>query len=156
MVQGRWFPMGSDISRPMQIRQQVFGRGQDLLDNESQQVLVFREEEPVGCARLWWKDGAFHLGDVGVVEPERNKGFGDLLVRLCLFKALTHNASLICLETPKETEGFFAKYGFAPEGEDDGLVRMQIRGENVQLSHCGGNCEGCDHRSPECTPKALR
>lgn len=156
MVQGRWYPMGSDLSCPMLIRQQVFGRGEDLLDKSAQQVVVFREEEPVGCARLWWENGAFYLGDVGVLTQERGKGFGDLLVRLCLFKALTHSAEEIRLSTPEETRAFFASYGFVSGEEQDGLVRMHIRGADVQLSHCGGSCEGCDHRSPECTPKALR
>jgi hypothetical protein len=33
---------------------------------------------------------------------------------------------------------------------------MHILGENVQLSHCGGNCANCQNRSEECIPKALR
>lgn len=156
MVQGRWYPMGSDLSVPMMIREAVFHRGEDALDAAAQQVVVYKEEVPVGAARLWWQDGAFCMGEVGVLEQERGKGFGDLLVRLCLFKSLTHSAALIRLYTPKETEGFFAKYGLVPVGEKDGLVTMEIRGENVQLSHCGGHCESCATPSPECVPKALR
>ena len=38
----------------------------------------------------------------------------------------------------------------------NGMITMSIRGEDVQLSHCGGNCAECGHRSPECVPKALR
>jgi len=156
MVQGRWFPMGTDITVPLAVRRSVFQRGEDALDAQSQQVVVYEGDAPVGAARLWWADGAFQLGDVAVLEEKRGKGFGDLLVRLLLFKSLTHSASLIALKTPRETESFFAQYGFAPCGEADGLVEMQIRGEDVQLSHCGGNCAECGHRSPECVPKALR
>ena len=156
MVQGRWFVMGSDITLPVSLRKQVFGRGEDELDAMSQQVVVYEGDEAVGAARLWWADGAFRMGDVGVVEAKRGRGYGDLLVRLLLFKALTHSASLIALETPKNTEPFFAQYGFQNDGETDGMVQMSIRGEDVQLSHCGGNCAECGHRSPECVPKALR
>ena len=156
MVSGRWYAMGSDISLPVSLRQRVFGRGGDELDNMSQQVVVFEEEEAVGSARLWWADGAFQLGDVGVIDSKRGRGFGDLLVRLLLYKALTHNASLIALQTPKATESFFAQYGFTAGEEHNGLIAMSIRGEDVQLSHCGGNCAECGHRSPECVPKALR
>jgi hypothetical protein len=53
-------------------------------------------------------------------------------------------------------ESFFAQYGFQNDGEENGLVQMSILGENVQLSHCGGNCVDCGHRSAECVPKALR
>ena len=156
MVRGKWFPMGSDISEALHIRSEVFGLGEETLDSAAQQVVVYREGRPVGSARLYWADGAFRLDRLGVLPEERNKGFGDLLIRLLLFKALTHNASLIALDTPAETRGFFAKYGFQDDGEQAGLIRMHILGENVQLSHCGGNCANCDHRSEECVPKALR
>lgn len=152
MVQGKWFPMGGDIEQALEIRQAVFGRGADALDAMAQQVVVFREGQPVGAARLWWADGAFMLGDVGVLEEERHQGYGDLLVRLLLFKALSHNAGRVALDAPAESADFFAKYGFQSEGGS----RMTIRGADVRLSHCGGSCEACGHPSPECLPKALR
>lgn len=156
MVQGKWFPMGSDISEALSVRQAVFGTATDDLDAVAQQVVVYREGKPVGSARLYWADGAFQLDKLGVLEAERNKGYGDLLIRLLLFKALTHSASRIALESPAETRSFFAKYGFQADAEQGGLTRMHILGENVQLSHCGGNCANCQNRTEECVPKALR
>jgi len=157
MVRGRWFTMGSDISESLRLRKSVFGRESDALDAMAQQVVVYENEIPVGSARLWWADGAFRMGDVGVLEDKRDRGFGDLLVRLLLYKSLTHNAGVIRLETPAETEAFFAKYGFITDGETaDGQKAMYIRGEDVHLSHCGGNCAECGHRSADCVPKALR
>ena len=67
MIQGKWFPTGSDVSQPLAIRRAVFGRGRDALDDWAQQVAVYAGDEPVGAARLWWRDGAFWLGDVGVL-----------------------------------------------------------------------------------------
>ncbi|MBR3874379.1 MAG: GNAT family N-acetyltransferase [Clostridia bacterium] len=156
MVRGGWFVMGSDITLPLSLRQQVFGRGEDAIDPMAQQVVVYENDAAVGTARLWWQDGAFRLGDVGVLEDKRGRGFGDLLVRLLLYKALTHEASLITLACPEELQSFFAQYGFETVEEHDGLMEMSIRGEDVHLSHCGGNCAECGHRSPECVPKALR
>lgn len=156
MVQGKWFPVGNDISEALSVRRAVFGTAADPLDNMAQQVVVYREGKPVGSARLWWADGAFRLDKLGVLAEERGKGYGDLLLRLLLFKALTHSAGRIALETPEETRPFFAKYGFLADGEENGLVAMHILGENVQLSHCGGNCASCHNRSEECVPKALR
>lgn len=152
MVQGRWFAMGGDISTPLKLRQAVFGRGQDALDAQAWQVVVYDGDTPVGTARLWWRDGAFWLGDVGVLEERRGRGFGDLLVRLLLFKALMHSAALIRLDATQDTVAFFAKYGFASERG----TAMCIRGQDVRLIHCGGACETCDHRGPECAPKVLR
>ena len=156
MVQGRWFPGGSDISLPISLRESVFGRGLDDIDAMAQHVVVYDTGAPVAAARLWWQDGAFWIGDIGVLAEQRDRGFGDLLVRLTLYKALTHCASLIRLECPPEAESFFAQYGFETTGEENGLRQMSILGENVQLSHCGGNCAECGHRSAECVPKALR
>lgn len=156
MVQGRWYPVGSNIELPLSIRRAVLGRGRDALDDQAQQVIVFREDRAVGSARLWWQDGAFRMGDVAVLPEERGRGFGDLLVRLLLFKALTHNALKITLFTPPETETFFAKYGFQADERREQGVEMSILGEKVQLSHCSGQCEKCDHPSEECVPKALR
>lgn len=156
MVQGKWFPMGSDIALPLSLRRAVFDRGEDALDAHAWQVIVYDEEQPVGAARLWWDTDAFRLGDVGVLEAFRGRGFGDLLVRLLLFKALTHSAALIRLVAPEAAVPFFARYGFAAEQTQNGMTAMSIRGEDIQLSHCGGRCEGCDHRTDECTPKALR
>ena len=144
MIRGRWFPQGSDITIALRLRQDVFARGRDALDDAAQQVVVYQADEPVGAARLWWQDGSFHLGDVGVLETERGKGVGDLLVRLLLFKALSHYATVVELLAPPEVVSFFTKYGFVPADTDapDGLVTMVIRGDDIQLSHCGG-CQGC-------------
>jgi len=155
MVQGRWFPSGSDISLPIRLRESVFGRGLDEVDAMAQHVVVYDTDVPVAAARLWWQDGAFRIGDIGVLADQRDRGFGDLLVRLTLYKALTHYAYQIRLECQPEVESFFAQYGFQTDGKENGLVQMSILGENVQLSHCGGNCAECG-RSAECVPKALR
>ena len=136
MVQGKWYPMGADIAVPIAIRQAVFGRGRDELDNQAQQVVVFDGDTPVGSARLWWRDGAFWLGDVGVLPSMRRRGFGDLLVRLLLFKALSHSAREIRLTADRDAADFFARYGFEPDGPD-----MHLKAEHVKLSHCGG-CKG--------------
>lgn len=136
MVQGKWYPMGADIAVPIAIRQAVFGRGRDELDNQAQQVVVFDGDTPVGSARLWWRDGAFWLGDVGVLPSMRRRGFGDLLVRLLLFKALSHSAREIRLTADRDAAAFFARYGFEPDGPD-----MRLKAEHVKLSHCGG-CKG--------------
>ena len=143
MVQGKWFPTGSDLSQPLAVRQAVFDRGRDALDDWAQQVAVYAGGEPVGAARLWWRDGAFWLGDVGVVPGCRGKGYGDLLVRLLLFKALTHGARSIRLEATSQAVPFFARYGFRGERCQDGRTVMGLAAADVRLDRCGGGCAGC-------------
>lgn len=153
MVKGKWFAQGSDITVPLGIRQAVFAREQDALDGIAQQVVVYDGETPVGAARLWWAEGAFHIGEVGVLEASRGQGFGDLLTRLLLFKALTHHATRVELSAPWNVAPFFMRYGFVTEtATPEGVthVPMWIRGEDIALSHCqnqcGGSCEDCPKR----------
>ena len=44
---------------------------QDALDEQAQQVVVYREGTPVGTARLWWYDGGFYTGDFCVLPKAR-------------------------------------------------------------------------------------
>ncbi|NLO85569.1 MAG: GNAT family N-acetyltransferase [Clostridiales bacterium] len=154
MVHGKWFPMGSDISLPISIRESVFSRGRDQLDDMAWQVAVFKDDAAVASARLWWADGSFFVGDIGVLEAERGNGFGDLLIRLLLFKALSHSANVISLDAPSDAVPFFQKYGFG--ASEPASARMTILADDIMLSHCGGNCEGCKHQTDDCIPKALR
>lgn len=146
MVQGKWFSQGEEIAPALIVREAVFSRGRDRLDDLAQQVVVFEDGLPVGTARLWWAEGAFKLGDLCVLEACRGKGFGDLLMRLCLYKALSHHAKLVELTAPWEVVPFFVQYGFTRvsvpmEGETH--VSMALQGEKIMLSHCGASCGGC-------------
>ena len=140
MIRGQWFPQGTDITAALSIRETVLLRGRDNLDDIAQQVVVYQGEIPVGTARLWWQEGAFHLGDVAVLEDFRRKGLGDFLVRLLLFKALTHHAVCVELQTLSKTVPFFARYGFVPVAEEGMLISMRVRREDIALSHCTGEC----------------
>ena len=138
MIQGKWFPTGSDVSQPLAIRRAVFGRGRDALDDWAQQVTVYA--------------GDFWLGDVGVLSGFRGMGYGDLLVRLLLFKALSHGAHFLRLEAPEEAVAFFARYGFCEECRQGGRAVMGLAAADVRLDRCGGGCAGCGL----CPPDAAR
>ncbi len=147
MVKGKWMPQGSDIGEALRIREAVLGKGRDALDEQAQQVLVYQGDRPVGAARLWWAEGAFHLGEVCVLEEDRHQGFGDLLVRLALYKALSHHARQVRLSAPRTVAPFFRRYGFAPEQEPlerEGTpwVDMSLSGNAISLSPCGNLCKG--------------
>ena len=139
MVEGRWYPQGADIGAPLAVRQAVFGTGLDALDGEAQQVAVFGEGGAVGSARLWWAQGDFWAGDIGVLPGERGKGYGDLLVRLLLYKAASHGAACLRILSPAALASFFARYGFTAEGEGDPLAMRAVPATGC--SGCG-SCSG--------------
>ena len=147
MVEGKWFAPGADIPEVEAIRQAVFGRGRDALDGESWNVLVWHCGEAAATGRLWWRDGAFWLGDVAVLPAMRGRKLGDLTLRLLLFKAETHAARLIRLTADEAVAPFFARLGFKQEGDAaDGQLQMLLRGEDLCLDTCQGCKKNCPNR----------
>ena len=139
MVQGKWFPPGEDLSALLPIRESVFGRGADVLDAASWNVLVYQDSVPVATGRIWWQDGAFRLGDLGVLEGFRRQRLGDLVLRLLLYKAQSHAAREVRLECPHDVTGFFSRLGLKEESSSGDAVEMMIPGDLIDLDTCK-NC----------------
>lgn len=139
MIEGKWFAQGADIGQPLLIRDSVFGRGRDALDDMAQQLVIYREGDPVGTGRLWWENGTFHAGDIGVLSDERGKGYGDLLVRLLIYKAVTHHAQSILLLCPQALMPFFERFGFiAQDGGDPAEMLLHPLDECAGCGKCKG------------------
>ena len=138
MVQGKWFAPGEDLSAGiLPVRKAVFGRGADDLDALSWNVLVYQDGVPSAVGRIWWEDGAFRLGDIGVLESGRGQRLGDLVLRLLLFKAQNHAAKEVRLQCFREVTGFFSRLGLKEESvSDSGLIEMMIRGDDIDLDTC--------------------
>lgn len=145
MVQGKWYAPGRDLSEGiLPVRSAVFGRGGDALDERSWNVLVFQDGVPAAAGRIWWEDGAFRLGEVGVIPSHRGRRLGDLVLRLLLFKAQDHAAREVRLRCPRDTAGFFARLGFRVETlMPDETAEMMIPGDQIELDSCK-NCSKAD------------
>lgn len=147
MVEGKWFRPGDDAPEAFAIREKVFGRGSDALDAEAWNVLVWFHGEPAATGRLWWREGAFWLGDVAVLPELRGRRLGDLTLRLLIFKAETHAARMLRLIAPRDVTGFFAKLGFRPEGgEDQREQAMYLPGDEICLDTCKSCSKNCPNR----------
>lgn len=149
MIQGKWFEPGADLSRDaLPIRQSVFGRGHDPLDDESWSCVIYQEDQPAATGRIWWRDDAFWLGDIGVLPEFRGRRLGDLALRLLLFKAQSHAAREVRLISPAPAAGFFARLGLQTVSGDD-PVEMRIAGDQIELDSCK-NCRkaACPNRKP--------
>ena len=148
MVQGKWFSPGSDLSGLLPVRTAVFGRGADNLDPLSWNVLVYQDAVPVGTGRIWWQDGVYRIGDIGVLPSFRHQHLGDLVLRLLLFKAQSHAAREVRLTCPRELTGFFSRLGLREQpGASSADVEMMIPGEAIDLDSCK-NCprSSCPNR----------
>lgn len=140
MVEGKWLPPGADIAPALLLRLEIFSLGRDVRDAYAWQAIALREGKPVGTGRIWWEDGAFHIGAIGVLEEYKGQGFGDFITRLLLFKAQQHNASKVVLQAQPDVAPFFQRYGFIPcnEPDQDGFIRHEISGQDIILDSCAG------------------
>ena len=150
MVQGKWLAPGEDLSLLLPVREAVFGRGTDVRDAESWNVLVLSDSVPAATGRIWWQDGAFWLGDLAVLEEYRRRHLGDLVLRLLLYKAQSHSAREVRLISPADLTGFFSRLGLQEQpGGDPGFVEMMIPGDQIDLDTCS-RCkkQDCPNRQP--------
>ena len=152
MIQGKWFAPGTEPVDALTVRQQVFQRGGDTLDDLSWNVLVLQDDVPAAAGRIWWENGAYRLGDIGVLPSHRGRRLGDLALRLLLFKAQSHFAREVRLSSPPEAADFFARLGFRPDpsvpaSENAAEIEMLLPGDQIDLDTCR-NCNrtGCPAR----------
>ena len=136
MVQGKWFAPGDDISPLIAVRESVFTRGADDLDPLSWNALIYEDGIPCAAGRIWYSDGAYWLGNIGVLQDRRGRKLGDLTLRLLLYKAQSHAAAEVRLRCPSGTEGFFARLGFRACSAGPDGTEMMIRGDQIDLDTC--------------------
>lgn len=147
MIHGQWFSPGKDISLLLPVRESVFGRSEDLLDSESWNVLVFEDNVPAASGRIWYREGAYWIGDICVSESRRGRHLGDLVLRLLLFKAQSHSAPEVRLRCPSDVTGFFSRLGFSTVSAESEPVEMAVDGTQIDLDSCR-NClkQNCPNR----------
>ena len=138
MIQGKWFAPGEPLAKDLlSVQEKVFGVSGKAHDPEGWNTLVFMDEEPAASGRIWWQDGSFWLGNIGVVPSLRGRRLGDLVLRLLLFKAQSHAAREVRLVCPPDLTGFFARLGLREDGSaGEGLVEMMIPGDRIDLDTC--------------------
>ena len=147
MIQGKWFAPGESLDAVLPVRLAVFGRAEDALDAESWNAMILMDGSPVATGRIWWKEDAFWLGDIGVLPEYRGRRLGDLALRLLLFKAQSHAAREVRLRCPREVAGFFSRLGFREVLSDAVETEMMIPGPDIELDSCK-NCRktSCPNR----------
>lgn len=151
MIQGKWFPPGNTIEDALRVREMVFVEEQgfsralerDDKDDISWHVVLYQAGDPVATARIYYEDGAYHIGRICVLARCRGQGLGDLLMRLLLDKARRHFAPVVVLGAQLQAAPFYAKYGFRQDGEpyeEEGVphIPMSLPGDQIDLS---GTCE---------------
>ena len=147
MLRSIWKLGGGDLAEILEIRKEAFGSDlADEFDSAAMHALMLDEETPVACGSIWHDGQRFYIGKIGVIDRERAQHVGDLLTRLLIYKTVQF-ASELFVKTPKEGEGYFARYGFSPVAGEEGV--MSVKKEDVVFpSACHHSC-GADLKPRE-------
>ncbi len=146
MIYGRFAKEKQDLERAEAICRQVreeLGLADVGDDGEFiLTALVFDGDQPVGAGQVLFDGPCPEIAQVAVLPAYRGTGYGEFLVRMLVEKAASANAREVTLAARGGTEDFFARIGFAPEGEpyERGGARwqpMRLPGADHRI------CEGC-------------
>ncbi len=150
MIRGKFLTSGDGDSMVFDVRNAVcraegLPASQDCHDRLAVYALVFDENDsPSGSGRLYLDEDRFMIGCVGVLPDRRRNGLGDLILRMLLFRAQELNApEVYALVRPGE-EGFYARFGFKPAGEEadergQTRVLLRVKADAIAESGCQGH-----------------
>lgn len=110
----------------LEIRRVVFIVGQDVpehlerdgRDGEALQFIAFKDETPIGTARVLVEDGTGKIGRVAVLEDQRRRGVGTELMRMILDDLRREGLHTAKLGAQTHALGFYQALGFEPYGPE--------------------------------------
>ncbi|WP_203249041.1 GNAT family N-acetyltransferase [Sporosarcina beigongshangi] len=112
-----------DLKIAFHIRKEVFVKEQnvpldeefdefDTLDELSEHILVYYNEQPVGTGRVRWVDGFGKLERICILEPYRKFGLGKVIIGTLEEIAEERGLSRVKLNGQTHAEGFYKKLGY--------------------------------------------
>lgn len=89
----------------------------DEMDEVSEHAICFYGDKPIGCGRMFIKEGIAHLGRVCVLKDYRKKGAGRRICSLLIALAKKEKCQFVELDSQLHAVGFYEKLGFVTVGE---------------------------------------
>jgi predicted GNAT family N-acyltransferase len=121
MIEGKFLKYEDGFSDILELRKKVFidefcypiESLKDELDSESEHVIVFNEKhEVVASGRLSFIDKEFWISMVAVLKEEREKYYGDFVVRMLVDKVFRSRVEQVWVKADDYSYLFFTKLGF--------------------------------------------
>lgn len=114
----------TNMDAVFQLRHEVFVEEQhvdatierDARDKEATHIVATMDDVVVGCARLFWEDGA-HIGRLAVKREYRHQGVGSAICQYIIDLAKERNCHQVWLNAQLVSYDFYLKIGFVPVGE---------------------------------------
>ena len=95
----------------------------------------------VGTARIYPEGADTRIGPFAVLSEYRRQGYGDVSLRLLLYKAQQLPGARVLADVPEEFVRYYEWFGFSAAGEkENGVLPMTIDREKIHFpSECGHN-----------------
>lgn len=84
----------------------------DSLDEQAKHLLLIKQAEIIGCARILEQEGRLKLGRIAVLKPFRNQGAGQFLMQFVKQEAIEDNLHCIQLDAQTRVFDFYSKLGY--------------------------------------------
>ena len=99
------------------IEEQKFKIEFDDTDDIATHIVMYLDNQPVGCCRLFKQDNEYHIGRIAVLKPYRGKGYGEKILLNAERVAKEKGADSISLSAQVRASGFYEKLGYKKHGE---------------------------------------
>ena len=99
------------------IEEQKFKIEFDDLDDIATHIVMYFDDKPVGCCRLYEQENEYHIGRIAVLKSYRGKGYGEKLLLEAEKVAKEKGADCIKLSAQVRASGFYEKLGYKKYGE---------------------------------------
>ena len=150
MIRTEWYDgkKNPDYTEIHAIRRKVFIEEQgvsgeeemDSTDGSAVHLLVQDGQKPVATGRMLVADGLCMLGRVAVMQEERGKGYGDLVMRMLIRRAFEEGYDTQYIHAQVQARGFYEKLGFVACGDEfdeAGIPHISMRRQGDVTGPCG-------------------
>lgn len=106
------------------IRQQVFVEEQgfenefDESDHHCLHLVVYLNDQAVGCARMYQKDTVMILGRIAVIKDKRDLHLGSYILSVLEQKTKELGFSKVQLSAQVRAKNFYLKNGYCEDGKE--------------------------------------
>lgn len=106
------------------IREEVFMKEQgfqnefDDIDHHCLHLVVFKEDKPIGCARMYEENNKMILGRIAVLKDYRKQNVGTYIMSLLEHKAKELNFNITALSAQVRASSFYKNNGYIQSGEE--------------------------------------
>lgn len=106
------------------IRQKVFVEEQgfenefDDIDHHCLHLVVYKEDKPIGCARMFDENGLMTLGRIAVLKEARHLHIGSYILSVLEEKAQSLGYHEVVLSVQLRASEFYSKNGYSAYGDE--------------------------------------